>query len=147
MGGYPLGPGARPRRRGHCGSAGLFLRRVLWPAHDRVSAFAGVSTPLGWGGHESQWRGGSPALLAQLGPRGEDINRLYSTTSPTEATAILDRYAIGWVYVGLFERDGYGTSDCKVGGHYPADGLAKFDSLMDRAFVSQDGQVAIYRRK
>lgn len=119
--------------------------------HDRVSAFAGVSTPLGWGGHESQWRGGSPALLAQLGPRGDDINRLYSTQDVAEARAILDRYGIGWVYVGIFERTGYTAggfgSDCRAGGGYPASGLAKFDTLMERVFGSDDGAVAIYRRR
>jgi YYY domain-containing protein len=114
--------------------------------HDRVSAFAGVDTPLGWGGHESQWRGGSPALLAALGPRGEDVNRLYSTTDPAEMRAIMDRYNIQYIYVGTFERHGYGAggigSDCTAGGNYPADGLAKFDTLLNRVFTSENGAVA-----
>ncbi|CAA9548037.1 MAG: FIG01021662: hypothetical protein [uncultured Thermomicrobiales bacterium] len=119
--------------------------------HNRVSTFAGVSTPLGWGGHESQWRGGSPALVAALGPRGEDINRLYSTTDPAEAVLLLDRYAIEYVYVGLFERVGYGGggigADCRAGGGYPQAGLAKFDALMDRAYATPGGTVVIYKRR
>jgi uncharacterized membrane protein len=119
--------------------------------HDRVSAFAGVSTPLGWGGHESQWRGGDPALLGELGPRTEDVNRLFATTDEAEARAIMDRHGIDYVYVGLFEREGYGAggigADCEAGGGYPPEGLAKFDSMMERVFVSDDGVVAIYRRK
>lgn len=119
--------------------------------HDRVSTFAGVSTPLGWGGHEAQWRGGSPAILAALGPRGEDINRLYSTTDEAEARAILDRYNIAYVYVGVFERSGYRQggigADCQAGGAYPAAGLAKFDTLMERVYTSPGGTVAIYRHK
>ena len=118
--------------------------------HDRVSAFAGVSTPLGWVGHESQWRGGSPALLAALGPRGEDVNRLYSTTDTAEAQAILDRYQIDYVYVGTFERQGYRQggigADCTAGGNYPAEALAKFDTMLTRVFTSADGTVAIYAR-
>ncbi|HEY8597638.1 MAG TPA: DUF2298 domain-containing protein [Thermomicrobiales bacterium] len=119
--------------------------------HDRVSAFAGVTTPLGWGGHESQWRGGSPAMVAALGPRGEEVNRLYNTTDPVEATAIMDRYDIRYVYVGLFERVGYSAggigADCKAGGGYTQEGLAKFDTLMDRAFATPGGNVVIYKRR
>ncbi len=119
--------------------------------HDRVSTFAGVSTPLGWGGHESQWRGGSPAMVAALGPRGEEINRLYNTTDPADAAAIIDRYDIQYVYVGLFERAGYSTggigSDCKAGGGYNQAGLAKFDTMMDRAFATPGGNVVIYKRR
>ena len=119
--------------------------------HNRVSAFAGVSTPLGWGGHESQWRGGDPELLSELGPRTGDVNRFYETTDEAEAREIMDRYDIGYVYIGIFERQGYGAggigSDCKAGGGYPAEGLAKFDAMMERVFASDDGLVAIYRRK
>lgn len=119
--------------------------------HDRVSTFAGVSTPLGWGGHESQWRGGDAALLGGLGPRTGDLNRLYATTDPAEALALLDRYGIEYVYIGLFEREGYDIggigADCKAGGGYPSAGLAKFDALMERVFASDDGTVAIYRRR
>ncbi len=119
--------------------------------HDRVSTFAGVSTPLGWGGHESQWRGGDPELLAELGLRTTDVNQFFATTDEAEARAIMDRYNIGYVYVGLFEREGYNAggigSDCKAGGNYPPEGLAKFDTMMDRIFTSNDGLVAIYQRK
>ncbi len=119
--------------------------------HDRVSTFAGVSTPLGWGGHEAQWRGGSPNLLAALGTRGADVNRLYSTTDPVEASALLDRYNIAYVYVGVFERNGYTQggigADCRAGGAYPAAGLAKFDTMMQRVYTSPEGTVAIYQHK
>jgi YYY domain-containing protein len=116
--------------------------------HDRVSAFAGVSTPLGWGGHESQWRGGDPVLLGELGPRTGDVNRFFETTDEAEARAIMERYGIEYVYVGLFERQGYGDgSRCTAGGNYPPEGLAKFDTLMERVFASDGGLVAIYRRK
>jgi uncharacterized membrane protein len=119
--------------------------------HNRVSAFAGVTTPLGWGGHEQQWRGGSPELLAELGPRAADVNALYSTTDLDRAARLLDRYGIEYVYVGVFERRGYAGggigADCPAGGAYPAAGLAKFDGLLERVFQSEGGLVSIYRRR
>lgn len=119
--------------------------------HNRVAAFAGVSTLVGWAAHQRQWRSGSPDLLAALGPRITDLNTLYRTTDPGEAAAILDRYDIGYVYVGRFERDGYmvggvGTP-CGEGGAYPPAGIAKFDALMERAFASENGGVVVYRRR
>ncbi|HEU5330520.1 MAG TPA: DUF2298 domain-containing protein [Thermomicrobiales bacterium] len=119
--------------------------------HDRVSAFAGVSTPLGWAGHEQQWRGGSPQLLNDLGPRGAAVNRLYSTTDPNEAAAIMRQYDIQYVYVGVFERKGYAAggigADCQAGGNYPPAGLAKFDTMLDKVFATPDGAVAVYRQR
>ncbi|HEX5502814.1 MAG TPA: DUF2298 domain-containing protein, partial [Thermomicrobiales bacterium] len=117
--------------------------------HDRVSAFAGVETPIGWAGHEQQWRGGAPDLLAQIAPRQADVNTLYSTTDVAQAERILDRYHIEYVYVGVFERNGYSAggigADCKVGPPYPAAGLAKFDTMMTKVF--SQGNVAIYARR
>ena len=116
--------------------------------HDRVSTFAGVSTPLGWGGHEQQWRGGAPDLLAELEPRREDMNLLYNTTDPSVARQLLDRYGIGYVYVGVYERNGYAAggigADCTAGPPYPPSGLAKFDTLMRPVFTQ--GRVTIYAR-
>ena len=79
------------------------------------------------------------------------MNRFYETTDETEAREIMDRYNIGYVYIGVFEREGYGVggigSDCTAGGGYSTEGLAKFDAMMERVFASDDGLVAIYRRK
>ena len=117
--------------------------------HDRVSTFAGVSTPLGWGGHEQQWRGGAPELLAELEPRRQDVNLLFSTTDPAVARQLLDRYGIDYVYVGVYERNGYAAggigADCGAGPPYPAAGLAKFDTLMQPVFTQ--GRVTIYARR
>lgn len=117
--------------------------------HDRVSVFAGTVTPLGWIGHERQWRGGDPALLEQLGERQHDVNTLYSTTDRILAQRILDKYGIEYVYVGRFERQGYTPggigADCAAGPPYSAAGLAKFATLM--TLVYQGGDVAIYGRR
>ena len=62
---------------------------------------------------------------------------------------MLQKYDISYVYVGVFERNGYAAggigADCKAGPPYPAAGLAKFDQLMDPVF--RQGQVTIYRRR
>lgn len=94
----------------------------------RVSAFTGLPTLLGWGGHEHQWRGNydEPAR------REPDIERLYTTTDPMETLTLLDSYGIRYVYVGPPERS-----------RYPAPGLTKFAQLLD--VVYDAGGVTIYR--
>jgi len=94
----------------------------------RVSAFTGLPTLLGWGDHESQWRGNydEPAR------REPDIETLYTTTDPEATLALLERYDIRYVYVGPLERS-----------RYPATGLAKFDTLLE--VVYRNEEVTIYR--
>jgi len=94
----------------------------------RVSAFTGLPTLLGWGGHEHQWRGNydEPAR------REPDIEALYTTTDPAETLTLLDRYGIRYVYVGPLERT-----------RYPPAGLAKFDSLLETVYDAAG--VTIYR--
>ncbi len=77
----------------------------------RVSAFTGLPTPLGWGGHEHQWRGD----YAEPARREPDIQTLYTTTDADQALTLLKQYGIQYVYVGLLEQS-----------RYPPDGLAKF---------------------
>jgi len=96
----------------------------------RISAFTGLPTVLGWGGHELQWRGN----YDEAGRREPDIKKLYTTRDERETLTLLDKYAISYVYVGPIERAAY-----------PAAGLQKFDALMDVAF--QQGNVTIYKRK
>ena len=95
----------------------------------RVSAFTGLPTLLGWGGHEHQWRGD----YEEPARREPDIEELYTTADPVEALTLLDRYGIRYVYVGPVERN-----------RYPAPGLAKFAQLMELVYDA-DG-VRIYRR-
>ncbi len=96
----------------------------------RVSALTGIPTLLGWGGHQNQWRGNydEPAR------REPEIERLFSTTDPQQALALLDKYRVSYVYVGGLEHERY----------KPA-GLDKFQYIMDIAF--QEGNVTIYQRR
>lgn len=87
---------------------------------------------MGWEGHQQQWRGGDPQLLAQIAPRAADVATIYSTTDVAQARALLATYGVDYIYVGEAERQ-----------TYPAEGLAKFPVLGDVAF--QNGEVTIYR--
>ena len=95
----------------------------------RVSAMTGLPTLLGWGGHQSQWRGNydEPAR------REPDIELLFNTTSLAQAQALLNKYNIRYVYIGSLERE-----------RYSAQGLSKFSQLMQVAFEQDD--VTIYQR-
>ncbi len=104
----------------------------LWPdpARSRISAWTGLPTLLGWFGigHETQWRGSDEVLRQRL----PDVDKIYSTTDVAAAQALIQRYAIAYVYVGPLERQ-----------QYPAEGLAKFDRMLSVAF--RQNAVTIYR--
>lgn len=96
----------------------------------RISAMTGLPTLLGWGGHQSQWRGNydEPAR------REPDIDRLYNTPDVAQAQKLLDKYGITYVIVGALERE-----------RYSPPGLNKFARFMDVAF--QQDEVIIYQRR
>lgn len=94
----------------------------------RMSTFTGLPTLLGWGGHQSQWRGN----YVEPGKREPDIESLFQTTNVLEAQSIANRYAVEYVVVGPPERQ-----------RYRAEGLAKFE-LMGTA-VFRSGDTVIYR--
>jgi YYY domain-containing protein len=98
----------------------------------RVAAWTGLSTPIGWPGHEQQWRCKAGSSCQILEGRSDDIDRLYRTTDEQEARAILDKYDILFVFVGSVEKE-----------TYPEEGLAKFDRMMPVAY--QDGGATVYR--
>ncbi len=95
----------------------------------RISALTGLPTLLGWGGHQSQWRGNydEPAR------REPDIDLLFNSLDFEQTRALLDKYNITYVYVGPLERE-----------RYSPQGLKKFERLMTVAF--QQGDVTIYQR-
>jgi uncharacterized membrane protein len=92
----------------------------------RIATHSGQPNLLGWPGHESQWRGGGE----EMGTRAQDIDRLYSTGSWTEAAQILSYYNIRYIYLGALERTTYLVND------------AKFNRFLQPVF--QQGQVTIY---
>jgi YYY domain-containing protein len=94
----------------------------------RISAFTGLPTLLGWGGHEQQWRGN----YIEPAKREPVINALFSSENTQEAQAIMRQYQVHYVIVGQTERK-----------KYPAVGLDKFDQLCEVAF--QSGQSIVYQ--
>jgi YYY domain-containing protein len=96
----------------------------------RISAWSGLSTILGWPGHENQWRGS----YAPFEGRQQDVERLYSSDDPSEAWQIIAKYGIDYVYVGTLERQ-----------TYPEAALDKFATMLDEVYNPENGKVIIYR--
>jgi YYY domain-containing protein len=96
----------------------------------RISALTGLPTLLGWGGHQSQWRGNydEPAR------REPDIDLLYNTPDIRQAQMLLDKYGISYVIVGPLERE-----------RYASPGLRKFEQFKAVAF--QQDNTTIYQRR
>lgn len=82
------------------------------PGHaGRVSSYTGIPTVLAWDGHEYQWRGGQPDLLALLGPRRAFVDAIYQGKNPDGSPltaqsllADLKQYNITYIFVGDVER-------------------------------------------
>jgi uncharacterized membrane protein len=92
----------------------------------RVATYSGQPTVLGWPGHESQWRGG----YAEMGNRGNDIQKLYETAGWDETDAILKQYGIRYVYIGPLERTTYAVNEEKF--------------ALNLAEIYRQGQIVIY---
>ena len=99
----------------------------------RISINTGLPTVLGWDWHEKQQRW---PYRHEVDTRRRDVELAYTTTSLTELQNVLDRYDVDLIYVGELER-----------AYYPAEGLAKFDDLIDRGLeiVYENTDVRIYR--
>jgi YYY domain-containing protein len=72
--------------------------------YDRVSVATGLETVLGWGGHELQWRGNGEEAAKREG----DVEKIYKTLDPNQATVLLRQYKVEYVVVGGLEREKYG---------------------------------------
>lgn len=68
--------------------------------YNRVSAFTGLPTIVGWSVHEWLWRG-SYDIVA---PRKEEVRRIYESTDITETQEILTKYNVRYIFVGTLER-------------------------------------------
>ncbi|MGB9752439.1 DUF2298 domain-containing protein [Roseiflexus castenholzii] len=97
-----------------------------------VSSSTGRATVMGWEGHQQQWRGGDPKVLAEIAPRATDVATIYSAADTALARALLAIYGVDYIYVGEAERQ-----------TYPAEGLEKLSALGDVVF--QNDEVTIYR--
>ncbi len=120
--------------RGHAAPDAVILetpgaRYASYRYEARVSALTGRPTLLGWGGHQSQWRGN----YEEPARREPDIEILYNGLDRQTTLTLLNKYDITYVYVGPLERQKYNPA-----------GLNKFANLMDIVFAQ--GDVVIYQR-
>jgi YYY domain-containing protein len=97
-----------------------------YSGYARISTHTGLQTVLGWPGHESQWRGS----YQPQGSRREDISKLYATIRWEEAQAIIEKYNIRYIYIGILERTSLPVSE------------AKFQMYLKPIF--QQGETVIY---
>ena len=98
----------------------------------RVSTYTGLPTLLGWGGHELQWRGN----YDEPGKREPDIDTLYRSADWRQIESLVEKYNIGYIYVGQLERDKYQLSPQATN---------KYRRFMDLVY-DQDG-VQIFRSR
>jgi YYY domain-containing protein len=102
---------------------------------DRVSAFTGLPTVLGWFGHEVQWRVNwlaRPGNVGELERRKAAVDQIYTSADPAVVAGLLRRYQVRYVYVGQAERQ-----------QYPALNLGRYPALLQVVYQSAD--VTIYR--
>ncbi len=109
----------------------------------RISIGTGLRTIIGWERHQQQQR-----YPETLGPRVEDVARLYRSSDPEEKLAILRRYDVGYVVVGPLER--LGLSIDQRGGCAAAPNAAGIEALermvgstLEVAFEA--GETTVYR--
>jgi YYY domain-containing protein len=101
---------------------------------NRVSMYTGLPAIVGWDWHQRQQRAVLPATFIR--DRIDDVERLYTTLDVVEALAILERYDVGYVYVGELEN-----------AYYPPEGLAKFDRMVGLGLLDEvydSGTVRIF---
>jgi YYY domain-containing protein len=108
---------------------------------NRVSAFTGIPTVIGWGNnHQRQWRAGQPGLIAQIDHRQADVAAMFADPR----SSLFATYGVTWLFVGEYETGDWQT-DCETAGPYDVASLPEqSDSLWQEAFRA--GDTRIYRR-
>jgi len=97
--------------------------------HNRVSAWSGVPTVLGWVGHERQWRGDEEEIRR----RQATLEVIYTADDPAEVLRALERYSVTYLYVGSRERELYGFGKERV---------AWYGTFLREVYARQD--IALY---
>ena len=96
---------------------------------NRLSAWTGIPTVLGWPGHEVQWRGDD----REVRKRRADLQRIYSPADENQVLAVLREYGATYLYVGVFERGKYDLDE---------EDLAWYGSFLHLRYV--EGDVRLY---
>jgi uncharacterized membrane protein len=100
----------------------------------RFTIYTGLPGVVGWNYHERQQRALTPDTWVY--ERIDAIRAFYTTTSPDQARAFLEKYGVRYIILGQLERI-----------YYDGPGLGKFSALDGVMWerIYQDGQTEIYR--
>lgn len=74
---------------------------------DRMSAFAGMPTIVGWGVHEWLWRGSYDVVS----PRKDEVAAVYEGVDPARRLEILNKYNVKFIVIGRLERQKFSRLD------------------------------------
>lgn len=94
----------------------------LYRMSSRYAWNTGLPNVVGWDWHQRQQRGAAPSN--NVPQRGYEVSDFYQNPNLESAIAFLRRYDVGYVVVGPMER-----------AYYPADGLAKFATLVSQGVL------------
>ncbi|MBV9712667.1 MAG: hypothetical protein JO011_17320, partial [Ktedonobacteraceae bacterium] len=78
----------------------------------RISAFTGLPTPMGWIGHELQWRinwFNKTGNATEFQRRGSDVDTIYKSSDPATVLSLMAHYNAQYLYVGPVEYAKYPT--------------------------------------
>lgn len=77
--------------------------------YNRISAFTGLSTIIGWQTHEHLWRSGAAdGFPPEVTERNEDVTSIYTSTDLNEILYYLKKYDVDYVYIGSMEKEQFG---------------------------------------
>lgn len=85
-----------------------------YSSYARISAFTGLPTPMGWVGHEYQWRVNwlnNGLNAADFQNRKSDVETIYTDPHQSVVMDLLARYHVRYLYVGLLEQMKYPTAN------------------------------------
>jgi len=78
--------------------------------HNRLSAWTGVPTILGWAGHEIQWRGDDREVKRRMA----DVEGIYRSANRDEVLETLAKYSCTYLFVGRHERARYDIDQARL---------------------------------
>ena len=102
---------------------------------NRIAMYTGLPNIIGGSVHQRQQRAALPGYL--IDKRINDIHLLYSTSSVQETRNIIEKYGVGYIYVGQLERV-----------LYPFEGLVKFSQMVNMGLLEKiytNERTTIYR--
>ncbi|MDD5937354.1 MAG: DUF2298 domain-containing protein, partial [Clostridiales bacterium] len=75
---------------------------------NRISAFTGLPTLIGWQTHEHLWRSGAlDGFPPEVTERNNDITKIYTSTDTNEILYYLKKYDVDYIYIGCKEQESF----------------------------------------